>query len=430
MKQLALIAMVLATTFIAGCGQKPGPPSAAGFAPLDATAAVLWDRQTTESGQLLRSIGDEFNAGWKGLPIKIERAGTYSEIFRKTTASIQAKKLPAMTVAYESMTVEYIPTGAVVMLDDFVNTFSKEELDDFFPAVMESNRFADHGNHYYSFPYTKSVLMMYYNRRVLDAAGVAKVPETWDEFLDACRKVRAKTGKPAYALNVDCSTIDGMIFSRGGDVARGRETLFDSPASIRVFEFLETLKKEDLVYQITPGTFDDEVALVGDQCAFTIRTSSSRGGLELAFGDATRWGMARLPQEDPAKPATVLFGANVAVFNVGAEQQAAALAFLKHFVATDNLVRWATQTGYLPIRKSAAEAPAMKEFWARAPFNRASFDCLPFARVEPNPVGWQEVRKAVEDAETEVITGLKSGRDAAVALKAAADAILARHAQP
>ena len=81
-----LLGLVAAT--FAGCGKPAGPVSAAGFAPLDAEAALLWDRQTTESGQLLRTIGDEFNQQWKGLPIKIERAGSYGEIFRKTTASI------------------------------------------------------------------------------------------------------------------------------------------------------------------------------------------------------------------------------------------------------------------------------------------------------------------------------------------------------
>jgi multiple sugar transport system substrate-binding protein len=427
MRRTIILALLLLLS--AGCGNRATAPSPDGFAPLDGAVALFWDRQTTESGRLLQTIGEEFNAGWKGLPIKIERSGRYDEIFRKVTASIQARKLPAMTVAYESMTAEYVPTGAVVPLDDFVSSFSAEDRADFFPAVLESNRFEDYGGKYYSFPYTKSVLMMFYNQRVLDAAGVTKIPETWDEFLEACRAVKAKTGKFAYAASVDCSTIDGMIFSRGGDIARGRETLFDAPASIRAFEFLETLKKEGLVYQITPGTFDDEQALVNDEIAFTIRTSSARAGVEFNMGDLSRWGMARLPQEDPSRPATVLFGANVTLFKVGAAQQEAALAFLKHFTSTENCVRWAIQSGYLPIRKSAADHPDMQAFWAAGKSNRASFDCLPFARVEPNVSGWQEVRKAVEDAETQVLTGLKSGRDAALELKKTADAILARHAQ-
>ena len=63
----------------AGCGGSNTPPATpGGFAPLDANAAVLWDRQTTESGVLLQAMGDAFNANWKGLPIKIERVGTFN----------------------------------------------------------------------------------------------------------------------------------------------------------------------------------------------------------------------------------------------------------------------------------------------------------------------------------------------------------------
>ena len=123
----------------------------------------------------------------------------------------------------------------------------------------------------------------------------------------------------------------------------------------------------------------------------------------------------------------MLIGANVSIFNVGDEQQKTAKAFLKNFVSTENSVRWAIGTGYLPIRKSAAEHPDLKAFWAKAPYNRAAFDCLAFARVEPNVAGWQEVRKAVEDAETAVLTGVKTGKEAAAQLKKAADAILSRH---
>lgn len=425
-----IVPCVLLLALGCGCGGSASAPAGSGgFVPLDAGAAVLWDRQTTESGVLIQAMGEAFNAGWKGLPIKIERVGGYSDIFRKTAASIQARKLPAMAVAYESMTAEYVESGAVMPLDDFVAGFSEQDRADFFPAVLQANRFEEFGGHYYSFPYTKSVLMMYYNRRVLDAAGVAKVPETWEEFLAAARAVKAKTGKFAYAASVDCSTIDGMIFSMGGDVTQGRNTLFDHPATIRVFELLETMTREKLVYQITPGTFDDEVALAADEVAFTIRTSSGRASIDRAMGDKRRWGMARLPQADPAKPATVLFGANMTIFNVGEAQQAAALAFLKEFTSTENCVRWATQTGYLPIRKSAAEHPDMQAYWAGADYLRSAFDSLPFARMEPNIAGWQEVRKAVENAETQVLTGLRSGREAALELKQNADAILARHAK-
>lgn len=423
----AWTAIALVIVLAAGCG---GAPQGAGFRPIDPKHAVFWDRQTVESAELLRELSGEFNARNTGIPIKVERSGGYSDIFRKVSASIRARALPGMAVSYESMTAEYIPTGAVTPLDDFIQApgigLSSEDLDDFFPVVLETNTFSEFGGKMYSFPFAKSVLMMYFNRRVLSAAGIDAPPRTWDEFLEQCRQVKAKTGKHAYAANVDCSTINAMIFSRGGDVLRGRSTLYDSPESIQVFELIETLVKEDLAYQITPGTYDDEVALLNDQVAFTLRTSSGFANIARRMNDPERWGVARIPQSDPARPATVLYGPNVVIFNTTPEHQRAAWEFIKFFTSTAVSVRWALGTGYMPVRKSALAHPEMQAFWEQWEYNRAAYDCLHFARPEPNVAGWQQVRDLAAQAETEVLTKTKTGHQAALDLKRAADAVLAR----
>lgn len=432
-----LVVAAALCALLAGCGApgQPAPTGAGGapsertFEPMDRNAVVFWDRQTTETAQLLRTIVGEFNAGRQGLPVKVENPGGYDEIFRKITASIQAGKLPALAVAYESMTTEYVRAGAVRALDDFVQDvdvgLAREDLDDFFPAALETNRYPQFGGKMYSFPFCKSVLMMYFNKRVLARAGFTEPPKTWDEFIEQCRQVKARTGHPAYAISVDCSTIDGMIFSLGGEVVSGNETRFDSPEALRAFTILETLVKEGLAYQIQPNTYDDRVTFAQDKTAFFFRSSSHRPyTMELMGNDPERWGMAMIPQGDPANPRTVLYGPNICIFNTTPEQERVAWEFIKTFTSKETSVRWALGTGYVPIRKSAAENPDMQAFWREWEYNRAAFDCLPFAHAEPNVAGWQEVRTLVERAETDVLTGLKTAAEAVRDLKAKADAVL------
>ncbi|HIJ65044.1 MAG TPA: ABC transporter substrate-binding protein [Candidatus Hydrogenedentes bacterium] len=417
----------------AGCAAAPDPEQTRPrkFKPIDATAATFWDRQTTESADLLRELAAEFNAQRQGLPIKVEHIGGYSDIYRKVAASIQARALPSMAVGYESMTSEYVRSGAVVALDNLLTDpeagLPLKEIEDFFPVVLDTNRYPDFDNKMYSFPFCKSVLMLYFNKRVLADAGIDEPPRTWEQFLEQCRKVKAKTGKFAYPVSVDCSTVDGMIYSMGGDVVSGRETRFDSPEARRVFELLETLAKEKLAYQIPPGSYDDEVALAQDQVAFVLRSSSGRTALERLMGNRRdKWGMTTIPQADPANPRTVLYGPNICIFDTTPEQKRIAWEFVKFFTSPEVSVRWALGTGYLPIRKSAAEDPALQAFWAQWEYNRAGFDCLAFARTEPNLAGWQEVRGLVENAETAILSGIQSAQDAATDLTRAADAVLAR----
>ncbi|MBI4557392.1 MAG: ABC transporter substrate-binding protein [Candidatus Hydrogenedentes bacterium] len=405
------------------------------FQPINPDAAVFWDRQTTETRQLLLQLADEFNRLHPDLPIKVEHSGGYTEINRKVAASIQAGALPSMAVAYESMTAEYVQAGAVAALDEFTRDpqrgLSAADLADFFPAVLETNRYSEFEGKMYSFPFCKSALMMYFNKRVLADAGFSQPPNTWDEFLEQCRQVKEKTGKFACALNVDCSTVDGMIYSMGGELVKDHATLFDSLEAMRVFELIETLVREKLAYQITRDSYDDESALAQDQIAFLFRSSSGRTSIaRLMQGDMQRWGMTRIPQADPADPRTVLYGPNIVIFNTTPDQQRAAWEFVKFFTSPEIGVRWALGTGYIPIRRSAAQHPDVQAFWNEWEYNRAAFDCLAFARSEPNFAGWQEVRELVHDAETAILTGMKNARAAATELKQAADQVLsARHAR-
>ena len=280
----------------------------------------------------------------------------------------------------------------------------------------------------YSFPFTKSVLMMYFNKALLSQAGFDRHPETWDEFLEQCRAVKAKTGKYAWAINPDCSTIDAMIFSMGGEVFADGKPRFDSPEAIRVFELYETLAKEELAYRIQ-GAYDDEVALAKDEAAFVFRTSSGRIHVAaLMQARMDQWGMARIPQADPAHPATVLYGGNICIFNTTPEQAQTAWAFVKYFTSPETMVRWATGAGYLPFRKSVTENPAMKAFWGEWTYNQAAFDCMPFAKPEPNVRGWQDVRDLAVTALQKVLDGTQSGREAAQTLQRQAEEALHRQA--
>lgn len=428
---LSIVLILIACT---GCGPTPPGPAAPPkvFSPIDQAAAVFWVRQATEVGERLRAIADEYNAHRPPeiLPIRVEYIGGYSAIFQKVSASIRARVLPSMTVGYQSMTAEYITSGAVVGLDDLIKDpivgFAESDLADFWPVVLDMDVYPDHGGQIYSFPFCKSVLMMYFNKNVLEQAGISGPPATWDEFIAQCRQIKTATGKFAYAIDVDCSTLSGWIFSMGGDVINDGKTCYDSPEAIRVFELLETLAREELAYRIPPGTYDDETALARDEIAFTFRTSAGRTSVAKLMGEnQDKWGMAPIPQADPERPGTVLYGPSICLFNTTEDQRQAAWAFVKHFSSPEISVRWALETGYLPIRKSATTSPKLQAFWKEWPYNRAAFDCLAFARPEPRVAGWQEIRALVENTATEILTGIRSAREAAQSLRRKADAVLA-----
>jgi multiple sugar transport system substrate-binding protein len=398
------------------------------FKPISSDSAEFWDRQTTIAADLLFEISDEFNTEYSGLPIAPISSGGYGDIYKKVIASTRAGVLPSMAVAYENMTAEYMKLGAVRPLDGLIQNselgLSEEELGDFFPAMLETNTFAQFDNLILSFPYTKSVLVLYHNNSVMTAAGLDSPPDTWDEFIAQCRTIKATTGKYAIAIDIDCSTISGIIFSLGGDIIDGDKMLYNSPQSIRAFEIIETLIKEDLAYQIPRRTFNDENAFANNEIAFILRTSAQRPYLDDLIVDNSTWGIARIPQSDPDSPSTALYGGNLNIFKTTPTHEKSAWAFIRFFTSPEVSVKWALETGYLPVRRSAANHPELQAFWNEWPSNKTAFNCLEFAKTEPNILGWQEIRGLVENAETAVVTKFKTGRQAALDLQREAQAIL------
>src|SRR5262249_44732439 len=155
----------------------------------------------------------EFNTAHPQTKIRPLYQGNYPQLFQKVTVSIPTKGFPQLAVAYESMISAYMAANIVAPLDALVADkeigLSKESLADILPQYLEANRFKRFNNQLLSFPFTKSNLVMYYNKDLLKQAGITSPPETWDEFIADCRAVSTKTGKPSWALALDPSTLDG-----------------------------------------------------------------------------------------------------------------------------------------------------------------------------------------------------------------------------
>ena len=60
--------------------------------------------------------------------------------------------------------------------------------------------YGDDGESIYGVPFATDTWAMVYNTDVMAEAGIDKVPETWDELLEASRKVKANTDKIGFGF--------------------------------------------------------------------------------------------------------------------------------------------------------------------------------------------------------------------------------------
>lgn len=101
-------------------------------------------------------------------------------------------------------------------------------------------------------PYANDYRMGYYNKEQFKAAGITEEPQTWDDVLEACRKLKS-TGTVEYpfaiALNAEEKTstcLMWLAYTMNGSVWNEDGT-FNKESVMEALNYLDTLVKEELV---------------------------------------------------------------------------------------------------------------------------------------------------------------------------------------
>lgn len=81
----------------------------------------------------------------------------------------------------------YVDQGLVAPLTDIYEAMNYDEIA---PGVYNWARFPGHGDTPYALPINKLVFATFYNVSKFEEAGIEKVPETWEEFLDVCQTLQ------------------------------------------------------------------------------------------------------------------------------------------------------------------------------------------------------------------------------------------------
>ena len=100
----------------------------------------------------------------------------------------------------------------------------------------------------YVLPYAPQALLWNYNRDIFEAANVEKTPETWEEFLDVCQKIKDAgfipiTTDDAYAVNVYGYYLsklkgDDWVFELVNDSTKA---MWDDPACLEAAKAIQEL---------------------------------------------------------------------------------------------------------------------------------------------------------------------------------------------
>jgi multiple sugar transport system substrate-binding protein/sn-glycerol 3-phosphate transport system substrate-binding protein len=201
-----------------------------------------------------------------------------------------------------------------------------------------------------------------------------------------------------------------MVYSRGGKlISDDQKTwLFNGRQGLDSLTMHQNAIREGWGYRAAQANGDQNDFATG-RAIFTLTSSSGFPFYKHAVDQGARfnWSVAIIPHATGAPPATVLYGASIAVFKSSPEKQLAAWMFLKYFSSPEVTADWSTSSGYRPVRTSALQSEVVQAAMrSSAPYGVAVNQIAQFGRPETSVRGTQDTRSYIEDAIVRVTTDL------------------------
>ena len=338
----------------------------------------FWLRDTRPSNvKAMEEIVAAFEKANPGIKVNIVLT-PWDSVEQKTMTAIASGTLPDLAQLNQTGAADYGAKGVLLNLDDkFADWQRKNEICDIsLSQAMYDGKF-------YAVPWFAGSNVMFYNKDLLVEAGIvdengeARPPVTWDEFLDASKKLTIDTdgdGKIdqwGFVIRGNVSlTIpvrELMLAAGDGDwinTADGNKVVIVSDKNLRGLEFyLDLYRKHKVVPPDTPSVdyVAEEQYFLSGKVAMMFNGPWNLGNM---YESDVNWGVALEPKDE--RHAAHIGGCPVGIF-ASTKHPEEAWEFATYLVSDEAQRIWAIKHGCgLPITKQAQEEakedPVLKVF--------------------------------------------------------------------
>jgi multiple sugar transport system substrate-binding protein len=298
--------------------------------------------------------------------------------------------------------------GAFLDLTGMISTSAVIKPGNYFPGPLKS---VEWDGKYFGVPKATNTIALYYNKDMFKAKGLDpnKPPQTWDELVDAARKLTDPAANVyGLAFSAKASEEGTFQFLPWAQMGGGSYENINSEGAVKALEIWKTIIDEKLASPdtLTRGQWDSTGTFNSGNAAMAISGpwELDRMSQEAKFD----WGVALLPvPKDGAERSSAMGDFNWAIFS-STKHPAEAFKVLEYFASQDD--KMFKNYGQLPARSDIAipeTGQALKDAGLKV-----FIEQLKYAKPRgPNPE-WPKISKAIQDAIQAALTGQSSPKDA------------------
>jgi len=385
-----------------------------GVAEAQTEVRVIVSHYSDNTAPIFEEMAAEFEAANPDIDIVIEDVA-WGALQQRLTTDIAGGTAPDLSIIGTRWLPDFVENDIAEPLDQFIDDeFQGRFIDTFMgPSTIDGS--------VYGLPVAASARAMYYNKDLLEQAGVTDVPSTWDELRDAAEKVSA-LGDDIHGFGLQGggdTEVDAYwyysLWTHGGDIIVDGKSGVASDAAIAAATTYKDLVDSGLTQ---PGVTnynrqDVESMLKQGKVGMILSGPWLRGQMKDEAPDIN-YGIAGIPAG--TEQATYGVTDSIIMFS-SSEVKEEAWRFLSEAAFTHHgRVNMNVKEGFLPVMKSVAADPAFTEDPELAAFG----DMLPHARFAPLIANWQEAADATKAALQQIYLG---EAEPAEAMSAAAEKI-------
>jgi multiple sugar transport system substrate-binding protein len=373
----AIVAMVVLT--VAGCGKR----DSAGGAEGETKGLTYWPAPNAQEVALADSLVKVWNRLHPDVPVRMQPIPVSQSTEEVLLAAIAGKTAPDVCSNINPMALrDFAQAGGLVPLDSFED----------FDAVARARTpaplletFRLDREHYYQIPWKTNPVMMFYNRRMFDAAGIAAIPRTYSEYLAAGEKMLRSTGRwigerdirPIWWQRMFDFYPFYVAASGGRTLFDGTEVAFGTHAAEAVFGFFRECYGRGLF----PRTFFQG----GDPFILEQKATHFAGPWQVAqiqkFAPAMDYGVVPLPVPDSVRAPVCTFGdfKNIAIFST-TKHPREAWEFVKFLLTAEHDLLLLEICDQIPVRGDLLTNPLFAGYFRRKPVMVTFAEQVPFTR--------------------------------------------------
>ena len=374
-------------------------------ATLSASAAFAQDKVKFEywyglSGQLgdvVQQTCDRFNASQDEYEITCVGQDGYANAVQASIAAFRAKQHPTVVQAYDAGTADLMMSGEFYPVHQMMADFDIEiDWDDYFPGI--ANYYAASKGELFSMPFNSSTPMLYINKAHYAAAGLEAFPETWEQFEQNLKTVKASGQDCAYGY-APSTWIDLEQFSmaHGVPIATNNngydglnsDYLYNTTIHVKHMENIKRWYDENLLeIRTSQGGLNARDSFAQGECSHYFGSIASHQAVTNLVDGKFDWDVTMIPvYEGTERKNTVVGGASLWVLSGKSDDEyRGAAEYLKFLATPESEEFWSTNTGYIPVTKTGFDTLVSKGFYDNAPYKGRELALDSLTYTDPGPL--------------------------------------------